>query len=301
MLIATTVAVALLGVFITSLLTNYFSRQFSRTKDLAATVAAGNYHLRITEAGPTELRELSHHMNVMAETLEEQLTTRRTLLSNVAHELARPLAGLQLGIESLRKGAIQTPDLADDLLVNMGQTVKRLDNLVEDITLAARPDTYTIVLNRMEVAIGPFLQGVATRFWSLAKSRGIKIKVQVQKDLPPVFADEKRLNQIVGNLIDNAIKFTPHGETIYLSAEQAGEGNIRLIIRDMGKGISTEDAERLFEPFYQGNSGRQIKQGMGLGLSIALQLTKAHGGSLTLENHPKGGTIAILTLPSSNA
>ena len=300
LLIGAILIVALLGVGVSTLLTNYFSRQFLRAQELAARVSEGKYDLRITEEGPTELRDLSHYLNVMAEKLREQLKIRQTLLANVAHELARPMAGILLGIESLRKGAIQDPELADDLLVGMRQTIYRLEELINDIYLAAQPSTHTIKLDRTALAVGPFLKGVATRFWSLADSRGIGLEVRVDADLPPVFADEKRLNQIIGNLVDNAIKFTPRGKIIRLSAERTDEGHVRLMMRDGGKGISPEEAGRIFEPFYQGDMGRRIKQGMGLGLSIAQQLAQAHGGSLTLENHPAGGALAILTLPIAN-
>ena len=101
--------------------------------------------------------------------------------------------------------------------------------------------------------------------------------------------------------MDNAIKFTPHGKTIRLSAECAGKGYVRLLVHDGGTGISPDEAEHLFEPFYQGDVGRRIKQGMGLGLAIAHQLVRAHGGSLDLQNAPEGGTLAILTLPAADA
>ena len=292
--------VILLGAGGSTLLTNYFSRQFSRAQRLAATVANGDYHLRIPEEGPTELRDLSRYLNQLTEKLQDQVKMRRTLLANVAHELARPLAGLQLGIESLRKGAIQDPELADDLLVSMRQTIHRLEGLVDDITLSAHPETRPIEIYPSAVAPGPFLQGIATRFWTVAEARGSRLEVQIEAGLPSVFADEKRLNQIVGNLVDNAIKFSVHGSLIRLSAERADEGFVRIIVHDGGSGISLEEAERLFEPFYQGDVGRRIKQGMGLGLAISQQLAHAHGGSLELMNHPDGGGLAILTLPITN-
>jgi len=301
MLVGAIVVVAFLGVGVSFLLTHLFSRQFSRAQRLAASVAKGNYGLRIPEEGPTELRDLSQYLNQMAEKLQEQLSARRRLLANVAHELARPLAGLQLGIESLRKGAIHDPDLADDLLVSMGQTIRRFEGLIDDITLAARPENNPIELQHTALAVEPFLKGVATRYWSLANSRELRLDVWVEADLPPVLADEKRLNQIIGNLMDNAVKFTPPGKTIRLSAERANQAEIWFQVQDGGQGISTDEANHLFEPFYQGNVGRRIKQGMGLGLSIAHQLALAHGGSLALENHPEGGTLARLTLPTASA
>ena len=290
----------LLGVGVSYFLTKYFTQSFSRAQGLASKVARGQYHIHIPEEGPTELRNLASYLNLMTEKLQEQTKMRQTLLSNVAHELARPLAGLQLGIESLRKGAIQEPELADDLLVTMEQTIQRLDGLIEDVTLAAQPKTVPIELKRVILHVEPFLQGIANRFWYLADSRGLNLEVKVEKDLPPIYADEKRLNQIVGNLLNNAIKFTPPGENILLSAENADDSHVRLVVHDKGEGISPDEADRLFEPFYQGDIGRRIKQGMGLGLSIAQQLTLAHGGELFLNNHPEGGAVAILILPKAN-
>jgi len=297
LLISAIVIVALLGVVVSSLVTNYFSGHFTRAQKLAATVANGDYQARIPESGPTELRALSHYLNQMAEKLQEQFKARRTLLANVTHELARPLAGLQIGIESLRKGAVQNPDLADDLLVSMEQTIRRLEFLIDDIALAAQPETLPIKLDPQPVAVEPFLHGAATRFWSLAELRGVKINVQVNPGLPPVLADERRLNQIIGNLIDNAIKFTPRGGTVRLSAHYGEPGKVSLLVHDSGTGISDEDLKHIFEPFFQGDTGRRIKQGMGLGLSISHQLAEAHGGSLIIENHPDGGTLAKLDLP----
>lgn len=297
LLMGAIVIVLLLGAGGSTVLTNYFSRQFTRAQSLAATVADGDYELRIPEEGPTELRDLSHYLNQMSEKLQDQLSVRQTLLANVAHELARPLAGLQLGIESLRKGAMQDPDLADDLLVNMGQTIRRFESMIDDITLAAKPEARPIVLNRTELALEPFLQGVATRFWTVAESRGLKLEVQMDADLPLIHADEKRLNQIIANLLDNAIKFSPHGGIVRLSAERVDQNYIRMLVHDSGSGITAEEIAHLFEPFYQGNVGRRIKQGMGLGLAIAYQLAKAHGGNLEMTNHPEGGALAILTLP----
>ncbi len=299
MLIAAILLVTLLGVGVSALLTQYFSRHFSRAQELAAKVTEGDYGLRIPEDGPAELRDLAHYLNVMAEKLRTQLSTRRTLLANVSHELARPLAGLQIGIESLRKGAIKDPELADDVLVSMGQTVQRLGDMIEDITLAAQPGNLPIVLKRTELAVEPFLKGVATRFWAAAELRSTRIEVRVDADVPHIWVDEKRLNQIVSNLVDNAIKFTLRGKVIRLSAELADEDHVRIMVHDGGKGIQSDEANHYFEPFFQGAMGRHIKQGMGLGLSIAQQLAQVHGGTLTLENHPAGGAIAILTLPIS--
>lgn len=293
--------VGLLSLGVAAVLTNYFSRHFSQAQELAATVASGDYHLRIPEMGPTELRNLSHYLNEMAEKLQQQSKMRQTLLANVTHELARPLAGLQLGIESLRKGAIHDPDLADDLLVSMEQTIRNFDNLINDISLAEQPETHSIQLQFAALPVKPFVKGIVARFWSQAKLRDIRFEVHIADDTPPIFADEKRLNQIIGNLVDNAIKFTPDGKVIRLCAKPYDEDSVCLMVHDGGRGISAEETEHIFQPFFQGDRGRQIKQGMGLGLAIAHQLALAHGGSLSLENHPEGGALASLILPAADA
>jgi two-component system sensor histidine kinase VicK len=301
LLLGAIVVVALLGIGVSSLLTSYVARQFSHAQQLAATVADGNYHLRIPEAGPRELRDLSHYLNLMAEKLQFQTEARQTLLANVAHELARPLGGLQLGIESLRKGALQDPGLADEMLLGMGQTIQRLTALIDDIALAAQPQAKPIELHQTAVAVEPFLQGMAARYWTRAEARGIRLKLDVEAGLRPFYADEKRLYQIIGNLLDNAIKFTPRGQAVYLSAACTDHGHICVRVRDSGTGIAAEDAKHLFEPFYQGDSGRRVQRGMGLGLSIALQLARAHGGTLELQNDRNGGAVAILMVPEAGA
>ena len=293
--------VTLIGIGVSVLLAGYFSRQFTEAQKLSALVANGDYHQRIPEKGPTELQNLAHYLNLMAGKLQDQLNTRQKLLANITHELARPLAGLRLGIESLRKGAIKDPNLADDLLVSMEMTICRFESLIDDITLAAQPETRPIELHFSELVIKSFLKGLVVRYWTLAESRNIKLVTIIEENLPTIFIDEKRLNQIIGNLMDNAIKFTPPGKTIQITAEKKDEKNLRFSIIDGGSGLVEDEIEHIFEPFFQGEVGRHIKQGMGLGLSIAQQLTEAHNGNLTLENHTGGGTIAILILPINNA
>ena len=289
--------VTLIGIGASVILTRYFSKHFTQAQTLSALVANGDYHLRIPEKGPTELKDLAHHLNLMAERLQEQLDTRKKLLANITHELARPLAGLSLGIQSLRKGAIKDPNLADDLLVSMDLTIRRFESLIDDITLAAHPETSPIELHFSELVIESFLKSITTRYWSLAESRNLKLVTQIEEGLLPLFVDEKRLNQIIGNLMDNAIKFTPPGKTIHINANFQNENHLCISIIDGGSGLSEEEIDHIFEPFYQGNAGRRVKQGMGLGLSIAQQLTTALNGELTLQNYPGGGTIANLILP----
>jgi signal transduction histidine kinase len=291
-------AISIIGILVSTLLTRIISSRLADAERLAATVAEGDYHLRMPERGPRELQELSRHLNRMTEELDGQRSARQTILANVTHELARPLAGLKVGVESLRSGALDAAELADDLLGNMGQSIQRMEMLLDDIGLAARPQSRPLALERTSISIEQFLRGIASRYWTMAETRGIRIEVDTSPDLPPVFADERRLNQILGNLVDNAIKFTHRDRQVILRAEAGGDSNVRILVQDGGDGISEQDAAQLFVAFYQGENARRLRQGMGLGLAIASQLAEAHGGSLEIRNHPQGGAVAVLTLPS---
>jgi signal transduction histidine kinase len=292
---------SLLGVLSSILLTRPLITRAADVEDLAARVMHAGYQVHVPETGPREARQISHSLNQMLDRLQEEDQERRTILSNVTHELGRPLAGLKLGVESLQKGAIDSPELAEDLLSNMGQALQHMEMLLEDISLAISPVSRPHTLHRAYVSVEPFLQGMASRFWSMAEVRGVRISLQVPPDLPQVFADEQRLRQILGNLIHNAVKFTPRGGIVELSAGTDGENMLRITVRDHGRGLGSEGADRLFDPFYQGENGKRIQQGMGLGLSIALQLARLHGGSLELMDHPQGGAIAVVTLPAEPA
>jgi len=292
---------SLLGMLSSILLTRPMIRRAVEVEQLATGVIQSDYHIHAPETGPREARQISSALNVMVDRLQEQEQERRTILANVTHELGRPLAGLRLGVESLQKGALQSPALAEDLLAEMNQTVQHMGMILEDISLAISPLSHPLTLHRTYIAVEPFLQGLASRFWNMAEVRGVKVNVQVPRDLPQLYADEQRLRQIMGNLIHNAIKFTPRGQVIDLSAEAAEDSMLRLYVRDRGPGLDQDAKERLFEPFFQGTHGRIIQQGMGLGLSIALYLVRLHAGRLELKHHPEGGVLASVTLPAEPA
>lgn len=289
--------VALLGLLISFGLTFLISRRISEAKKMSELVAEGDYHLRLEEKGPSEFRELAGHLNRMTEQLQEQTQQRQALLANVTHELARPLGGLQIGIESLQGGAIKDGRLTNELLANMSDTLQRMEILLDDITLAAYPKAKTIKLEIKKIDLRKFLRQQIERFHLRAEQFDVKLVSKFPKEVPSIYADEKRLGQIIGNLMDNALKFTPRQKQIIVSVKRKGKGQIQILVQDGGSGIAEQDIPHIFSPFYQGGSRRRIKQGMGLGLAIALQLAEIHGGTLELKNAPSGGALAMLTLP----
>ncbi len=273
------------------------TRRIDDAKHLASQVADGDYHLRLPEEGPEELVQLASHLNRMAGALEAEDRARNTVIGNVTHELARPLGGLQLGIDSLRSGAMQDPDLAEELLESMSRSVQRVDDMVEDLALAARPSPQPLPLKIRRVAIEPFIRGLISRHWPTADSKGVQLSLDLEQGMGAFPADERRLSQIMGNLLDNALKYSPAGGDIIIGVhEQAGE--IVFTISDHGPGITDKELDHIFEPFYQGREGQRSQAGLGLGLSIVRQLVLAHGGEVTLRNRPDGGLRAEVRLPT---
>lgn len=278
------------------LMATLFTRRLSQAQRMAARVADGGYDLRLPEGGPRELSQLAQSLNRMGEELQQQARARQILLANMTHELARPLGGLRLGIESLRSGAMDERETGDSLLNEMEVSVQRMESLIEDLAVSARPKSLPLKLRLSEVALGPFLHGLRSRLARRAALREIQLTLSVPEVLPTIEADEMRLFQIMGNLSDNALKFTPTGGAVDISA-QLDTSQVTLSICDSGPGIPPDQVDRLLEPFVQGDTVSEVRQGMGLGLSIANELIQAHGGHLRLGRSELGGLQASVILP----
>jgi signal transduction histidine kinase len=273
------------------------TRRIDDAKELASRVADGDYGLRLAEEGPEELAQLASHLNRMAAELDAEHNARNIVIGNVTHELARPLGGLQLGIDSLRSGAMRDPDLADELLESMSKSVQRVDDMVEDLALASRRSHQPVPLKIGRVAIESFMRGLISRHWPTANSRGVHLRLDLEQGLDAFPADERRLSQIMGNLLDNALKYSPLGGEIVIGVHKH-PGEIVFTISDEGPGISDKDLEHIFEPFFQGREGQRAQAGLGLGLSIVRQLVEAHRGQVSLTNRPDGGLRSEVRFPT---
>ena len=256
--------------------------------EAAARVAGGDYDLSIPQNGPRETRALAKSLNRMAGELKKEQKNRQMILSNVTHELARPIGALRLGVDSLQGGGLKDPALAEDLLSEMNYTLNHMEALVDDLSLAARPLAVPLSVERRCFPVEPLLYGLRSRFWPRAESRQIELQISIPNPLPPILADEVRVNQMISNLVDNALKYTPTGSRVLILAEQV-EKMIKISVLDSGPGVPQVDLERISEPFFQGRNVKGINQGMGLGLSIVRQLAEAHKGSMQVFNRPEGG------------
>lgn len=220
---------------------------------------------------------------------------RRDFVANVSHELRTPLTSIRVLVETLESGAMHDPAVSTDFLARIISEVDQLALLVDDLLDLARIESGRIVLAPQPVSPAELLAHAAERLGPQTERAGLKVHVQVDSDTPMVAADRERIDQVLLNLMHNAVKFTPAGGEITLSAT-AASGAVRFEVRDTGVGVSPEDLPRIFERFFKADRARH-SQGTGLGLAIAKHIVQAHGGEIWAEPNPGGGTIFRFMLP----
>ena len=286
----------LLGSVMALLLSADLNRALLRVKTSIEKLATGKEIGIIEEDGPEEIRGLMRTLNKFISRVNILETSRRKLLSNLVHELGRPLGALLLAVQALRAGAAQNEDLRQELFTGMEDEINILRRLLDDLTGLYDQMEGTFVLDKREVNLNEMLPGLVRSQKETALIKGISWRTDIQANLPWINIDSDRITQAVGNLAENAIKFTPSWGTItYSAGVQAQEVWIR--IQDTGSGIPAEDQILVFTPFFQSRSETRFPQGMGLGLSIAHDLVTAHQGRIEFESTPGKGTSFTIWLP----
>jgi two-component system phosphate regulon sensor histidine kinase PhoR len=229
----------------------------------------------------TELRRVEH--------------ARRTFLTNISHDLRTPLASLQAMIETLQDGALDEPEAARDFLARMDDEVQSLNRLIADFLELSRIESGQLELHPAPTDLRALLRGAAARMAAQAEQRGVALELALTQALPPVTIDGARIEQVLLNLLQNALAFTPRDGAITLSASVHAD-HIALQVRDNGVGIAAEDLPHIFERFYKADRARS-GGGTGLGLAIAKHLVERHGGRIWAESVPQHGTTVVFTLP----
>jgi signal transduction histidine kinase len=253
----------------------------------------------LPELGTAETQQLSRAVNTLFERLRALEAARKRLLANLVHEIGRPLGALRMGIEALAHGANHNPKFYAELLEGMDLETARLQSLLEDLSHLHEQALGTLELDYQNLDLTTWLPGMLSSWKQLASKKRLHWELHIPQSLPVVRADPLRLDQVIGNLVSNAIKYTPRGGTVKV---EAGESNSHIWVRisDNGPGIPLDAQELIFEPFVRGGQGRRFPQGMGLGLTIARELIEAHGGRLELESEPGMGCEFTVWLPPSS-
>jgi signal transduction histidine kinase len=223
---------------------------------------------------------------------------RRDFVANVSHELKTPITAVRAHLENLLDG-VEQPN-PETLQVMLAQS-ERLGRLVEQLLDLSKLESGEVPLRREGVPLGPVVREVISEIDVARADRGVAVQSDVPDDLPTVDADRERLHQVLFNLVDNAIRFTPAGGEVRIEAHRH-DGSVEVSVADTGVGIPAEALPRLFERFYRVDSARARGDGgTGIGLAIARSVVEAHGGTISAESEPGHGSTFTFDLPVAEA
>lgn len=268
------------------------TRPLRRLRYAAAQVAAGDFSHRVDIRSPAEAAQLADSFNRMSENLQHSQETRRRLLSDIVHELRSPLSVIQGTAQGFIDGVI-TPDEAH--VTTIRDEVSLLSKLITDLRDLALAEAGELRLDRRPVDLAVLIEQAVTRTHSRAAETGVILKLNTPSYLPPALADPERTLQVIGNLLDNALRHTPSEGTITLDLGRS-DGSIWFRISDTGEGIPPEHLPHIFERFYRADPAR-ARGGTGLGLAIVKHLVEAQNGSVSVQSSADRGTSFTVRLP----
>jgi two-component system sensor histidine kinase BaeS len=267
----------------------------------AEAVANGDLSVRVPAEGYGDFYRLAAVFNHMLEELESADRQRRNLTADVAHELRTPLQVIQGNLEGILDDVYEPTE--EHITATLDET-RLLARLVEDLGTLSLAESGQLALVREQVDVGELLQDVQTSFSGQAETAGIELLVQVEGEPESMIitADAGRLDQVLGNLVVNALRHTRAGGRIVLGAEPTADG-VRIAVEDTGEGIAPEDLPAVFDRFWKGDRSRSHASGAGsgLGLAIVRQLVRAHGGEVEVVSALGQGTIFTIELPRNAA
>ncbi len=230
--------------------------------------------------------------------LRQLETTRKEFVTNVSHELRNPLAAAKLMVETLEAGALEDPPAARDFLRRLNGEIDRMAGLVEELLELARLESGQTALHLTPLDIAKLLAEVRDYFLPRAEHAGIQLNLELEEDLPWIVGEEQKLRQVMDNLLDNALKFTPVGRQILLSAASRPR-YVDVSVIDTGPGIPPEHVPHVFERFYKVERSRH-NEGSGLGLAIAKHIVLAHRGQVDVRSMEGEGTEFTVRIPRAD-
>lgn len=250
----------------------------------------------LVEKGPLEFRVLLGSVNELAARLENMEKSRQKMLSGLLHELGRPIGALQSTVYALEHGASDDPELNHQLLAGLSAELHRFNRLLDDLAHLNDRDTFEFELRPQKIDLSQWLEETLSLWKETAQAKGIHWRTDIRDNLPIMEFDPDRLGQALGNLLSNAIKFTRSFDAILVQA-YCVIGGVVIRVSDSGPGITPEEQEQIFKPFYQVQNNGESPKGLGLGLSIARDLVAAHYGTLRVESFPGLGSDFTIYLP----
>jgi two-component system OmpR family sensor kinase/two-component system sensor histidine kinase BaeS len=262
---------------------------FTDVVTAAGQVADGDYAVRVAEHGPSSLRSVARAFNSMTAQLQSQDEQRRNLMADIAHELRTPLTVMQGQLEGLLDGVYARDD---DRLNEVLEQARLLSRLVEDLRTLAQAERGTLALAKEPIDLGAVIDDAVSAFAAEAAAKRVAISVAPPGETPVVDADPIRIREVLINLVSNALRHSEAGGAITIGMD-VGRDAVAVSVGDAGEGIPADALPKIFDRFYKGPSS----SGSGLGLTIARNFVRAHGGEISAKSHAGEGTTITFTLP----
>jgi two-component system OmpR family sensor kinase/two-component system sensor histidine kinase BaeS len=253
-------------------------------------VAEGDYSVRVPERGSPEMVALVSSFNAMVRQLELQANQRNELMADLTHELRTPITVIQGNIEGIIDGVYERDDAHLKALL---EETRQLSSLIEDLRTLGLAESGALQLHREATDLALLTSETLAAYRPQIEAAGITLTLTTADGIPPINVDPLRFREVLTNLIANALRYTPSGETIKVQIDQKGTDRVRIVVVDTGSGINPQDLPHIFERF----SKSADSAGSGLGLAIAKKLVEAHGGEIRVESDPDQGTQITILMP----
>lgn len=294
---------------------HWVTAPLQRMADATRSILAGKFR-KIPLEGPLEVQSVAGAFNEMGERVQASQRSQRDFIANVSHDLKTPLTSIQGFAQAILDGTADDPEAARQAADVIYNEAGRMHRMVLELLELARLDSGVVVLERKPLDLGEMLQGIVEKFTPQARGAQVNLVLRFagsQGDtlpsgyLPIIIGDSDRLGQVFSNLVDNALKHTPSGGQVEVTARPVSDW-VEVWVSDTGPGIPADELERIFERFYQTDKARRggVGRGVGLGLAIAREIVQAHGGSISAHNREQGepevgearqGSVFLVRLP----
>jgi signal transduction histidine kinase len=291
-------AALLLSIGLALYLSGYVLKPLRRLSRGAWELAHGNLDSRVEVTGRDEIAELSRYFNYMAERIQTSSQLQKDFVANVSHEIRTPLTSIEGFSQALLDDMVESEEDKRRYLSIISEETARLKRVLEQLLALSRIDAGAWVLQPAPLAVPEYLDAVREKFLPLAREKGVALKVETRPGTPAIETDRDALEQVMHNLLDNALKFTPGGGEVVISADPLPMGGVRLQVRDNGQGIPPGELENIFERFSRVERSRSQRYGgSGLGLAVARELLGLLGGRISVWSQPGKGTAFTVELP----
>lgn len=258
-------------------------------------IADGDLSQRVRNPGHDEVGEVAVAFNSMAEQLEKKEKSRKQLLADVAHELRNPLSIVQGNLEAWLDGVIApTPGQ----IASVYDETVLLNRLITDLRELSLAEAGQLKLHPEQTDLKELIEAEATGFQARSQEKGVSLNLDIGTNMPGINIDRDRIKQVLHNLLENALRYTPSGGSVSVKAEKGNNSSIHIAVSDTGSGIDAADLPYVFDHFYKTDKSRQRAYGnTGIGLALVRNYVELHAGKVWVESEPGKGSTFYFTLP----